>query len=163
MDTSPYTKLMRCPAKTPENDLLFCKWRKFSVENLYYFVHVAMRAHIKRKKSWTNYPRDALRKSVHIDSEAKHAKYVYTYAVKGNFHKNVGINQHIVLGKWAYIFPLFFLMIEIVGNKRSCTGALLARLGTMSHILNAYTMTPDDYESLDILARGSESSPARQI
>ncbi len=37
--------LQKFGMRARENELLFRKWRKFSVENLHYFVHVAMRAH----------------------------------------------------------------------------------------------------------------------
>ena len=125
--------------------------------------------YIQRKKESRNYARDALRKSAHRDSEAKHSKYAYPRAVEDNV-QSVPNNQHKIWGKWAYMFPLF-LVIEIVGKERSCACTFLQFFRKMSlplilaisNIPNAYAVTTNYYESLHLLVRGSESSPARQI
>ena len=69
--------------------------------------------YIQRKKESRNYARDALRKSAHRDSEAKHLKYAYPRAVEDNFHKSVPNNQHTILGKMGVRVPSLF-------NDRNC-------------------------------------------
>ena len=62
----------------------------------------------KEKKESRDYARDALRKSVQRDFEAKHLKYAYPRAVEDNLHKSVPNNRHAILGKMDVRVPSLF-------------------------------------------------------